>query len=83
MIEAAAKEKWCPFVRPVIGNGQMILPKGREPIRSEPYNAVVGAEDHCIGAQCMAWRWETYVRYGKMPEISPTRGYCGLAGAPQ
>jgi hypothetical protein len=36
----------------------------------------------CVGPQCMAWRWLRTM--GERDNMKPaTRGYCGLAGAPQ
>ena len=39
---------------------------------------------HCIGAACMAWRWQycfVHVETGEGVHHSPPRGYCGKAGA--
>ena len=46
-----------------------------------PEGGVNFISPNCIGAPCMAWRWEPAVceaPSGKI--IEPTRGYCGLAG---
>lgn len=40
---------------------------------------------HCIGSDCMAWRWfETHVKdaSGELVLNGETYGYCGLAGVP-
>lgn len=43
---------------------------------------------NCVGANCMAWRWddvESLTEFGKMAEDGVSRapvGYCGLAGKP-
>lgn len=52
---AQAKEKWCPMVRR-IDNGIA--------------QNVFGDAIHCIGPDCMMWRWEDVGE----------NGYCGLAG---
>lgn len=80
MTEDEAKEKWCPFVRVVIGpdnpawQGLMLTNRGDIPADN--------THTLCIGSACMAWRW----RHKPAPEdpFAPSDGdgYCGLAGDP-
>lgn len=89
MSEDEAKEKWC-----FAFTASHTDPRARE------YVATDGAFDstasgpfrhHCIGSECMAWRWktETYTPSGgdplatRKPARNTEDGFCGLAGAPQ
>lgn len=42
---------------------------------------------HCVGSNCMAWRWvETNINHAPGEPLEPsydTHGYCGLAGDPR
>lgn len=72
--EAAARGKWCPFVR--IDGGNRI------------YNMKSDGFDHehlfyhCIGSECMAWRHFELSHMHGGAEMAP-HGYCGLAGRPE
>jgi hypothetical protein len=46
MTEAEARERWCPFARPVIWQGEA-------PTGAEAY-----AQTRCLAADCMAWVWQ-------------------------
>lgn len=60
--EPTATHKWCPFARVLYINGAFNrLATGKSPESA-----------HCIGSECMAWRW-----FGAG---EPEGGYCGLAG---
>jgi hypothetical protein len=37
---------------------------------------------HCLGQQCMAWRWYDSVRELQALGADQRRGFCGLAGRP-
>jgi hypothetical protein len=65
MTEEQARTKWCPMVR-----FQHQLGTNRDACFDH-------AGTHCIGSDCMMWRWDVEAcREG--PEVD--HGYCGLAG---
>lgn len=87
MTEDEAKEKWCPFSRPVtvvgednhdkspvifMGNRVLVSIVGDDPQEAMFNENPDGSR--CIGSRCMAWRWAR--------GFNPTSGYCGLAGKP-
>lgn len=70
MTEAEAKTKWCPMVR---------VFDGWRTNREEVY--VNGT--HCIGSDCMMWRWRVGDNSTPIPKHFPEAGgYCGLANKP-
>ena len=80
MTKDKAETKWCPFQRQ------------SEQGCGGSYNRPSDGGFGCITSECMAWRWyesplfqtnaeEEFRRTGK--RLSPTEGYCGLAGKPQ
>ena len=82
MTENGAKKLWCPFARPVLleqpgglMSGQLWVPHGRKTKISG--DRITAIEDHCIGSQCMAWRWTGKLQYKGGPRADD--GYCGLA----
>ena len=86
--EAEARQKWCPFARPVsLNQGRwwsVFLPGDRDATQHSD-GRVTNIEDHCIGSACMAWRRERTPQQAahakkKVPESSDAYGYCGLAG---
>lgn len=72
MLVESVRQKWCPFVR----------------FHAEGSNAVSNRDEgiddgnpgtsRCIGAVCMAWRWNEH----KTDDARTHHGYCGLAGKP-
>ena len=68
MTEDQAKTKWCPFYR--------ATEKGMDNRLSVRNGA---GEACCIGAACMAWRWDRSLT-DTDSDKSFTSGYCGLAG---
>lgn len=76
MTEAEAATKWCPHTRRYHSGGGY---------NRTDSNAKPGGT-HCIGSQCMAWRWvkdelTTFVANGQsIPDYKSEHGYCGLAG---
>lgn len=61
--EDEARHRWCPFVRiGVASSGGFYNNRGVRAPTVEQLNV------KCLGAQCMAWRWN-----------SPMTGYCGRA----
>jgi hypothetical protein len=88
MTPEAAQQRWCPFARAVIMQGD-------HPTRAEAYE-----QTRCVADHCMAWRWswspEQAQRYAKAiermtpvelemtmprPKTLDPSGHCGLAGA--
>lgn len=74
MTETEAKTKWCPMV---------LYDQGRPLNRDACYH---GAGTHCIGSECMMWRWASIDMdeddYARLSAEGKLRGYCGLAGKP-
>jgi len=76
MIEEEAKTKWCPFARILAGTAGT-------PALAASYNRSSELEEpRCIASACMAWRWIKTPGRDGYPDPSPTRGFCGPAGAP-
>lgn len=82
--EEEAKKKWCPYAR-VLGT----IDQGVSQIAAFSFNRHKEGEPfgQCIGSACMAFRWKA--RFGTDPNnpencaaLTPTHGYCGLAGTP-
>jgi len=95
MVEDEARTKWCPFSRTqVVGDNGTQGPGNRLGVID---GSALRIDDnptgcHCIGSNCMAWRWgerleterEAYLRGTDLRRTlqSTTEGYCGLAGQP-
>jgi hypothetical protein len=78
MTEDEAKTKWCAHVRHTalpMSNGDSAMYDNRS---SE---VAFHAAARCIASECMAWRWEP-IRGFSDEEMTPFKGYCGLAGRP-
>jgi hypothetical protein len=88
--ESEAYGCWCPMVRVTqIADGTFYTNQG-DGSQTGPYLRTT-----CIGATCMAWRWEMELDPAHKPaddsvtalvlraRIPTNRGYCGLAGRPE
>ena len=85
LTEDEAKTKWCPFARVVDGVNEQSAVNRRQGLRDPHF-----PDPACIASACMAWRWfdeesddhpgMTHARI--TGELTPRRGYCGLAGKP-
>jgi hypothetical protein len=83
LTQEEAMEKWCPFVRLVLTNNDIMRPG------TPTYNRTGEAEGPgfklpkgaaCIGSTCMAWRgYDFHKEFGGTTQ----KGYCGLAGRPE
>ena len=67
MTESQARVLWCPMVRCAGG----VNNKG---------DGSTGT--HCVGSRCMMWRWHNRPNPNGNEQLTPTDGYCGLAGKP-
>ncbi len=78
MTEKEASKRWCPFSRRAANE-----PRDVTYNRSRG-NVIIPRNCHCIGSECIAWRWTEPLIDGPdsyQSEPKPT-GYCGLAGPP-
>lgn len=73
--EAQAKTKWCPFVR-IEGDNRMMNTKTSGFDEEHTFQ-------HCIGANCMAWRSFSYSHVKGGDHGVEHHGFCGLAGRPE
>lgn len=72
--ESDARERWCPFARPVIGSTVYAAPEGRAvDVGDDGCPTSIG--QNCIGSRCMMWSWRD------AEEAEPRLGFCGLIGA--
>jgi hypothetical protein len=88
--ESEAYGCWCPLVRHYAAPGSGFHTNRGDGVHQPPY-----IQSGCIGATCMAWRWEMEFDPADKPADgsvtafvlrarAPTnRGYCGLAGKPE
>lgn len=86
MTEDEARTRWCPFsrVRQLHGG---VAASSINRIDLDEYP--IPAACRCLASACMAWRWhqsDTFKYEADMKfratgvRITPTEGYCGLAG---
>jgi hypothetical protein len=88
--EQEAYGRWCPMVRVTqIADGTFYTNQG-DGAQVGPFLRTM-----CIGATCMAWRWEMELERGEPHDgtvvaalkianrVRSNRGYCGLAGKPE
>jgi hypothetical protein len=77
---AEASKRWCPFVR--------IREYAEGTMETTAVNRTFDSEDSaargslCLGANCMAWRWDITYAWDERERRSEPRGCCGLAGKP-
>lgn len=83
MVESEAKTKWC-----FAFTASHTDPRAREYVDADgAFDATATGpfRHHCIGSDCMAWRWNrrTYPKSGGGygTTLSDKDGFCGLAGA--
>lgn len=83
MTEDEAKQKWCPMVSLENVTTRFHEKRDGQPGRSAVYAA------HCIGSDCMMWRWDAITpeekrqlrEYGDdTGPLLAIPGYCGLGG---
>jgi hypothetical protein len=93
MSEEEARQKWCPYARADMAGQTVVMAMERAPAAvaradGKGYDVV---STRCIGASCMAWRWE--VTPGEIAAQATGKlqytvlshapiGFCGLAGQP-
>jgi len=65
LLEAEAREKWCPMTRFIAASGRLDLASNRQSHVNDPW-------ENCLASACMMWRWSAQDK---------TRGYCGLSGS--
>jgi len=73
MTEEEAREKWCPFVRLVVGDVDKFTPSAnRMATIDDPQTTRLPKASYCIASECMMWQ-----EIGHKRDDEP-RGYCGL-----
>ena len=86
MTKGEAKERWCPFVRVFYmpSNPGVMPPPAFNRSMSRLADGSMGTDmppaARCVGAQCMAWRWND--DFTDDAPIEDRQGYSGLAGRP-
>ena len=80
MTEEEARKKWCPMVRIVVGQDDILF-TGQSSHNVELFSDKIEHIGRCAASNCMMWRYERVANPpGSTKQWSySTEGYCGIA----